>query len=40
MLFYKEIVVPYEKENNYLKIPQPTDDNFDPLTIMSETSLK
>ena len=40
MLFYKEIVVPYEKENSYLSISQPTDDNFNPLTIMSETSLK
>lgn len=40
MLFYKEIVVPYEKENNYLSISQPTDDNFNPLTIMSEASLK
>lgn len=40
MLFYNEIVVPYKKQNNYLSIPQPTDDIFDPLTIMSETSLK
>lgn len=40
MLFYKEIVVPYEKENSYLSISQPTDDNFNPLTIMSEASLK
>lgn len=40
MLFYNDIVVPYEKDNNYISISQPTTDIFDPLTIMSKTSLK
>lgn len=40
MLFYNDIIIPYEKENKYLTISQPTDDKFDPLTIMSEKSLK
>ncbi len=40
MLFYNEVVIPFKNNNDYLNISQPTDDKFDPLTIMSETSLK
>lgn len=40
MLFYNEVVMPFKNNNDYLNISQPTDDKFDPLTIMSETSLK
>ena len=40
MLFYKDIVAPFKEKNHYLEIPQPTDDIFDPLTVMSEIALQ
>ena len=40
MLFYNDVIIPYKKEKNYISISNPTDDIFDPLTIMSEKSLR
>lgn len=40
MLFYKDIVVPFKEKNNYVEIPQPSDDIFDPLSVMSKTALE
>ncbi len=40
MLFYNDVVIPFKNDNDYLNISQPTDDKFDPLTIMSDISLK
>ncbi|MCM1167466.1 MAG: hypothetical protein NC401_15785 [Ruminococcus sp.] len=39
MLFYKDIVAPFKEKNHYVEIPQPTDDIFDPLSVMSKDAL-
>ena len=40
MLFYNDIIKPFKESGTSLEISQPTDDIFDPLTEISEESLK
>lgn len=40
MKFYNEVIKPYKEKGTELDIPQPSDDIFDPLTVVTDTALK
>ncbi len=40
MQFYCDIIKPFKQCNSYIKISEPTDDIFDPLTVLSKEALK
>jgi len=40
MLFYNDVIKPFKESRTELEIPQPTDDIFDPLAVISEEALK
>ena len=40
MQFYDDIIMPYKEENKSIKIVGPTQDVFDPQTIISDSALK
>lgn len=38
--FYHDVIIPYKEHNSEIEISQPSNDTFDPTTVITETALQ